>query len=68
MVVRLTKNCLLGRSGQLVNIPVGRAYDLIKAGLAYEHIAELDRQTKVVNPEIKEEPKKRGRPRKCDTQ
>jgi hypothetical protein len=67
MVLRLTKNCLLGRSGQLINVSVGRAYDLIKAGLAYEYAAELDRNTKVVQPEIKEQ-RKRGRPKKCDTQ
>jgi hypothetical protein len=68
MVLRLIKNCTLGRVGQLVNLPIGRAADMIKNGLAYEFFSEMDRETKVVEPEIKEQPKKRGRPKKCDTQ
>jgi hypothetical protein len=69
MVIRLTKNCLLGMAGQLVNVPMGQAADLIRRNLGYEYISEMDKQTKVVQPTVKEDaPKrKRGRPRKCDT-
>jgi len=69
MVIRLTTNCVLGKAGQLVNLPVGRGYDLIKAGLGYEYFSEMDKERKVMDPEIKEQPRKRGRPRKtpCTT-
>lgn len=60
MIVQLTKNCILGRKGFLLNLPMGRATDLIRAGIADEY------EFKVVEPEIKEQPKKRGRPRKND--
>jgi hypothetical protein len=70
MVIRLTKNCILGKEGQLVNLPIGQASEMIKRGLAYEFFSEMDRERKVVQPESKEDaPKrKRGRPRKCTTE
>jgi hypothetical protein len=69
MVIRLTKNCSLGYAGQLVNVPMGQAAELIKKNLGYEYVSEMDKETKVVNPAAKEDaPKrKRGRPKKCDT-
>lgn len=69
MVIKLLKNCILGRAGQLVNLPIGQASEMIRHNLAYEYFSEMDRERKVVQPESKEDaPKrKRGRPRKCDT-
>lgn len=69
MVIKLLKNCVLGRAGQLVNLPIGQAAEMIRHNLAYEYISEMDREKKVVQPTAKEDaPKrKRGRPRKCNT-
>ena len=69
MVIRLTKNCSLGYAGQLVNVPMGQAAELIKKNLGYEYVSEMDKEVKVVQPTVKEDaPKrKRGRPKKCDT-
>lgn len=69
MVIRLTKNCILGVAGQLVNVPMGQAAELIKKNLGYEYVSEMDKEVKVVQPTVKEDaPKrKRGRPKKCDT-
>ena len=64
MIIRLTKTCVLGRAGVLLNLPVGRSVDLIRSGVAEEFAVEQDRERKVVSPEVKEQPKKRGRPRK----
>jgi hypothetical protein len=64
MIVKLIKTCVLGRVGVLLNLPLGRSGELIRAGLAEEYTVEQDYERKVVNPETKEQPKKRGRPRK----
>ena len=64
MIVRLLKKCVLGHSGVLLNLPMGRSQDLIRGGVAEEFAVEQDRERKVVSPETKEQPKKRGRPRK----
>jgi hypothetical protein len=64
MILRLLKNCVLGRAGVLLNLPLGRSHDLIRAGVAEEFAVEQDYERKVVSPESKETPKKRGRPRK----
>ena len=69
MVIRLTKNCILGMAGQLVNVPMGQAAELIKKNLGYEYVSEMDKEAKVVQPSVKEDaPKrKRVRPKICDT-
>lgn len=64
MIVRILKNCVLGRAGVLLNLPMGRSHDLIREGIAEEFAVEVERERKVVSPESKEQPKKRGRPRK----
>jgi len=43
---------------------MGRSHDLIREGVAEEFRVEQDYERKVVTPESKETPKKRGRPRK----
>ena len=68
MVIRLTVNCSLGVAGRLVNVPMGQGAEIIKRGLGYEYICDLDRDKKVLDFENKDEPKrKRGRPKKCTT-
>jgi hypothetical protein len=58
MVIQLLQTCVLGQKGVLLNLPVSRAHDLIRADIAVEY------DFKVVKPESKEQPKKRGRPKK----
>lgn len=65
MLIKLSKNCILGRAGQLANVTVHKARELIRLKLASEYIPELER--KVLAPETKVisvETKKRGRPPK----
>jgi hypothetical protein len=64
MIVRLLKTCVLGRAGVLLNLPLGRSHDLIRGNVAEEFAVEQDYERKVISPENKEQPKKRGRPRK----
>lgn len=69
MLVKLKLDCVLGKSGHLLNLPMSRGGDLIRTGVAIEFTPEREMERKVIVPEIKEQAKKRGRPRKtpCDT-
>jgi hypothetical protein len=61
LILRLLKDCVLGRAGQLVNVTVQRGSELIKLGIGYEFNSEPEYETKVITP------RKRGRPKKCTT-
>jgi hypothetical protein len=65
MLITLNKTCVLGTAGQLINVSVYKANELVRLKLASEYIPELERkvirpETKVISPETK----KRGRPPK----
>lgn len=65
MLITLNKTCVLGKAGQLINVSVYKANELVRLKLASEYIPELERkvikpETKVVSPETK----RRGRPPK----
>jgi hypothetical protein len=65
MLITLNKTCVLGRAGQLINVSVYKANELVRLKLASEYIPELER--KVIKPETKvifPETKRRGRPPK----
>lgn len=58
-------NSVLGKTGHLLHLPMSRAGDLVRTGLAIEITPMRDIERKVMTPEIKEQPKKRGRPAKA---
>lgn len=65
MLITLLKTCVLGKVGQLINVSVYKANELVRLKLASEYIPELERkvikpETKVISPETK----RRGRPPK----
>lgn len=65
MLITLKRTCVLGITGQIINVSVYKANELIKYELASEFIPELER--KVIKPEnkvISPETKRRGRPPK----
>jgi len=65
MLITLNKTCVLGKAGQLINVSVYKANELVRLKLASEYIPELER--KVIKPETKvifPETKRRGRPPK----
>lgn len=69
MLITLTKTCVLGKQGQLINVSVYKGNELIKHKLASEYIPELERKvikpdTKVISPETK----RRGRPPKVNNE